>query len=258
MRSNRAAWHRGLRWASCPMARILLRDIPRQQVLLDVMEYPVEGGFRGFQNVLRGWHHIEVRSGATRLRGEVVIDSDGGTTILEPQGDRLVLVDDPERAQLASSGAMDRALIDAARSSPAVWRAWFDATGMVRLPRPSGPPPITGAASRARNFLAAHADDNAALAGAQAAFAALIAGDPGAIEALQSLWNAFANAGSAVRERPAFFAHLGRALAATLTVAPSLAPVAQAVSLKQLAEDLVDDGGPEAAEPAALLRAAIG
>jgi hypothetical protein len=51
------------------MARLLLQDIPKQTARLDVISYPVEGGFRGFQNVLSGWHFVEVRSGSERLVG---------------------------------------------------------------------------------------------------------------------------------------------------------------------------------------------
>jgi hypothetical protein len=239
------------------MARILLVDIPKEQARLDAMTYPVEGGFRGFQNVLRGWHLVGVHAGDERLSAEVVVAREGETLILTPQDGRLARIEDEQREQLASSGAMDRALINVLAPKADIPLAWFRATGLVSLPRPSGPPPIAGAASRARNFLAAHADDNAALGGAQACFAAVVAGDADALDHLRSLWSALGNAGSAVGDRPEFFARLADSLAATLTVAPSLRDLARATKLEQLAEDLVDDGGPDAAEPAAALRAAL-
>jgi hypothetical protein len=239
------------------MARLLLQDIPKEQVRLDVMSHPVEGGFRGFQNVLPGWHLVSVRSGDEHLVGEVVLATEGETAILTPEGGHLVRVSNPEKEQLASSGAMDRALINVLAPSAAIPLAWSLATGLVTLPRPEGPPPITGAASRARNFLDAFPDDNAALGAAQSCFAAVVAQAPDALTHLRALWNAFANSGSAVRDRPAFFCRLAESFAGALTVAPSLRELAAAVSLKQLAEDVADDGGDGGQEASGKLRAAL-
>jgi hypothetical protein len=240
------------------MARLLLQDIPKQNARLDVVGYPVEGGFRGFQNVLVGWHFVEVRSGDERLAGEVVIEREGEVATLTPENGKLVRISTPEKEEVAASGAMDRALINVLAPEAKIPLAWFQATGLVKLPRrASFPPPLTGPGKRASNFLATFADDNAALGGAQSYFAAVVAEEADALQHLKSLWNAFANSGSAVRDRPEFFCRLATSLAGTLTVAPALRDLAKAVSLQQLAEDVADDGGPDGQEASQTLRAAL-
>jgi hypothetical protein len=238
------------------MARILLQDIPKETARLDVVAYPVEGGFRGFQNVLTGWHYLEVRSGEERLAGEVLLERESEVAVLTPEDKKLVRVSNPEKEELAASGAMDRALINVLAPAK-IPLAWFQATGLVKLPRPTSPPPITGPAKRALNFLAAFPDDNSALGAAQSYFANVVSEEPDALQHLQALWNAFANSGSAVGDRPAFFCRLATSLAATLTVAPALKDLAKAVSLQQLAEDVSDDGGPEGKEACQALRDAL-
>jgi hypothetical protein len=238
------------------VARILLIDVPKKEVQFDVMTYPIEGGFRGFQNVLQGWHYLELNNGSTKLIGEFVVSNINEVLIFTPEENRLVSCQDANRAQLAASGAMDKSLIDVGKAS--IFFPWFQATNLVTLPRPPVEAKIQGATSRARNFVASYPDERSALRAAQAAFSAVVCQDEGSVEALQALWSAFANAGSAVEDNPTFFSSLASTLAATLVVAPSLKPMAKAVSLAQLAEDLLDDGGPDAEKPAKELLNALG
>lgn len=45
------------------LGAIILRDIPKEQVLIDLNSYPIQGGFRGFSMVPPGLHYVKIKSG---------------------------------------------------------------------------------------------------------------------------------------------------------------------------------------------------
>src|SRR6185295_19955105 len=85
---------------------------------LDLTGYPVGAGFRGFQNVLQGYHQVRAftREDGPPLVGELVIREMLDAVPLRADGDRLVIDERAgaqEAARLAREGGLDSALIDA-------------------------------------------------------------------------------------------------------------------------------------------------
>jgi hypothetical protein len=226
--------------------RILLIDIPKYQARLDAAIYPVEGGFRGFQEVLSGWHSIGVRTApetdAPELRIETLISAENPVVLIGRVDDRLEHVEDSARLAAARSGAMDRALI--ATSRLGIGPTWQTATGRITLPRRRGPAPLDGAGKRILNFKEALRTDEEALRFAQELFAAVVQQEAEALNHLQDFWSALGSAGSAIGDSKEFFAAIGEIISSQLKLAPSLRAVAQETRLNHFADDLADDGGP--------------
>lgn len=239
--------------------RILLLDIPKYQARLDLAVYPIEGGFRGFQEVLSGWHIIGVRTGpeadAPELRFETLISAENPVVLIGMSDDQLTLVDDPARLAAARSGAMDRALIASSRTGIAP--TWQAATGRITLPRRRGPAPLDGAGKRILNCKEALRTDDECHRFAQELFAAVVQQEPESLEHLQDFWSALGSAGTAIGDAKDFFATLGHIIASQLKLAPSLKALAQETRLKYFAEDLADDGGPEGKTASLNLQAAL-
>ncbi len=113
-------------------AWIILRDIPKEKVQIDTDNYQIEGGFRGFQQVIPGLHYVSV---------EVDEISKGFWTYLEPN-QVLVKVfnhasqqfedDEPENTthyqKLALGGAMSQVLIAYNHNS---WEIWEKLTNYI-------------------------------------------------------------------------------------------------------------------------------
>jgi hypothetical protein len=198
------------------MAYLLLRDIPKEQVQLDVLAFNVEGGFRGFQNLLAGYHRVAVKDGDKSWSAEVVVDD---VTILGFDNG-LRAAPDEEFAGLARSGAMAPKLIDPNAQHAAVLAAWSIATRRLRGPWREVTIPSLEGASRIRAFLTP--GEEAASAGLQASFAALVDGAPDALTRLQKIVEAHFNGGRAIGEHPAYFVEVANLLAAFRKLVPNL------------------------------------
>jgi hypothetical protein len=198
------------------MPILILRDIPKERVQIDVLMFDVEGGFRGFQSIPAGYHRVAVHSGGKSWAAEVVVED---VTILSFD-DGFSPAPDADMEALARSGAMNSKLIDPTLRHSAVLVAWMTATSRLRGPWRQVPIPSTEGASRIRAFL--DGGEDAARVGVQAAFAALVDGEDGALERLQKIIEAHFNGGRAISEHAAYFVGFAEVLAAFRTVAPSL------------------------------------
>jgi hypothetical protein len=95
---------------------VVLRDIPKQEVRLDLFRCPIEGGFRGFRSdmALVGWHYVAVKAEAHHA-GFWCYLRPGEAAVRVFEGDRGFVADEPESeqhyARLALSGAMDHVLM---------------------------------------------------------------------------------------------------------------------------------------------------
>ena len=95
---------------------IILRDIPKQLVQLDLLYFPIKGGFRGFYEVSPGPHYVSVEVNDEMHEGFWCWMKPGEATIKVYDYEGNIFKDDePENEahfkQLATSGAMNHVLI---------------------------------------------------------------------------------------------------------------------------------------------------
>src|SRR3990172_5603340 len=107
--------------------RIILRDVPKEIARIDGSYFPIEGGFRGFRNVLPGPHWAGVLSGE-RERGFWCVLDAGGVHVRRFDDDREAFAEPDEEGNaqivdLANSGAMDAVLIPYPPTAVAPWAA---------------------------------------------------------------------------------------------------------------------------------------
>jgi hypothetical protein len=239
------------------MAFIIVRDIPKQIVQLDLTAFRVGGGFRGFANALEGYHHLKVRDGERWVFGEVWLERAGAAAVLRYDDGRLV-ADAPEEAgrfaHLAASGAMSAALVDALAQpdAPARALAWREATSAIDRPLDEvGAGPSLEGPSRFVAFIEGHGGDaRAALREVQAAFVRAAARDDATAAArLFAVLAACFGAGERnVSAYSSFFDSFAPTVAAMLTLTPALRGAPQLATKEQLVEDLADAGLTAAAE----------
>jgi hypothetical protein len=244
------------------VATIVLRDIPKERIDLDALTFPVGGGFRGFQNLLPGYHVITVHDQARSFRHELVLAGPGEAEVLIFDGKALVRDDSEEGlrlAELAASGAMNRALVDALAAGPEVALAWHQATGALDRSAISLEPQPRGADSRFVGFWSQHGGDAAsALREVQAAFVRLFL--DGDFAPLRHLLQAHYHAGDqAIAQAPDYFARFAQSVAGMLAlrrdlVAPGSAAVAGA---EHLIEDLREQRRPALDQAADALAASL-
>jgi hypothetical protein len=143
---------------------IVLRDVPKEQALIDLSNHKIQGGFRGFRMVPPGVHYVAVKSGQRFVGFWCWLDpNEAVVRVFDAQ--KGFVEDAPESAeryaQMALSGAMDRALIPYAMQQ---FGPWF---GLIsHIGKESFPPQIhaqdakAGAGSRFDNaFLGTHGGD---------------------------------------------------------------------------------------------------
>lgn len=121
---------------------IVLRNIPKEEVRIDLFRQNIQGGFRGFYAdfPLMGWHYVSIKVDEFHVgfwcrlgMGEAIV------RVFDP--DRGWIEDDPETAQnyteLALSGAMNQAMLP---YPDQLYGPWF---GLVSyLPATQFPPPL--------------------------------------------------------------------------------------------------------------------
>lgn len=109
------------------MSYIILRDIPKQSVQLDLLVYPISGGFRGFREVPAGFHYGAILSQEKWQTFWCYLPSE--TVVVKRFDFELQeLVDDaPEQTahytQLASQRAMDQVLMAYPRQQYSDWQS---------------------------------------------------------------------------------------------------------------------------------------
>lgn len=117
---------------------IILRDIPKEAAQLDLLFYEIQGGFRGFAQVLPGPHFVSIK-----VDGEI---HEGFWCYLEPSRvvvkvfnyeNKLFQEDNPENelkySNLALSGAMNKALIPVMLRSPEMAMDWIKLVSYIKI-----------------------------------------------------------------------------------------------------------------------------
>jgi hypothetical protein len=232
------------------MANILLRDIPKVRAGLDLADYPIQGGFRGFQNVLQGYHLVRVWPAADGrpVTAEVVVPELRSVAVLIWEGDGLVVdssSDGQQLAELAASGAMNARLVNAL-APPARAVPWMTATSALDGPIDGVSLAVPqGVDNRFRALFARHGEG--LLMVVQAAFARAVRDDD--LAPLSALLAAYECAGE--RGVKAARDHLLRFAPAYVAMR---ALVPQVMALGNLLEDMADVGKDEG--DAALVEAA--
>ncbi|MEB3885548.1 hypothetical protein [Lyngbya sp. CCY1209] len=119
------------------MSYIILRDIPKQSVQLDLLVHQIQGGFRGFREVPPGFHY-----GAILDRGEWrnfwCYLSPETVLVKRFDADQQQLVDEtPEQtaqySQLAHQNALDMALVPYPANQ---WQGWHSITQYITTDSP--------------------------------------------------------------------------------------------------------------------------
>jgi len=96
---------------------LILRDIPKELVQLDLLYFPIQGGFRGFSDVPIGPHYVSVKTYNGEMhKGFWCWVKPGETVVKVYDYEKNIFKDDePENEahfkELAKSGAMNRVLI---------------------------------------------------------------------------------------------------------------------------------------------------
>ncbi len=133
---------------------IILRDIPKEWAQLDFLLYEIEGGFRGFALVPAGVHYVSVKRNGTMQKGFwCVVPEDGVVIRVFDDTTGEFQEDSPENVEnytgLATSGAMNKALLPVLSMHPLETETWADLTkhlSLVPFPpalheeRPMSPP----------------------------------------------------------------------------------------------------------------------
>lgn len=251
---------------------IVLRDIPKEAVRIDLARMPIQGGFRGFGQVPPGaWHYVSVKDGEHH-RGfwcwvganEAVVrvfEHGGGFQEAKPEAAA-------EYAQLALSGAMGPALRPYPLESFGGWH------GLVcHIPREGFPPALrpNEEGGESRFDLALQGSHGGAaesfLAEFQFAFASWLvsldtpAEDERAFARWRHLLLGCYNAGERrIVANPGLFASLAELLPRQFALLPADWFGADSFLLGQidyLIEDMADCGAPGLAERSAALDAYV-
>lgn len=216
------------------MAYIILRDIPKYKVGLDVFSFPIHGGFRGFQNVFGGYHEIRVYEDDDNFsRYEIIIPLTQSfyVEVLIWDGDRL-RVDRTENAknfeQLAVGGAMNQVLINPALDSNySKVIHWFLATSYIDRSLDDIALRVNSleTLSRFHTFWNDYqGNTHLALKELQSAFAKVVLRqDNSALERLKYLVQTHYHAGErGIEQNPDYFVQFARSLQAMFLLYPDL------------------------------------
>jgi len=119
---------------------IVLRDIPKQTVQIDLWSYEIQGGFRGFQAIPPGVHYIKIQSGDIHSDFWVALPANEVVIKVFNYQQRQFVDDTPESAatyrEMALGGAMGKTLI----AYPAEeWSDWWSLTQHIAI-APQLPP----------------------------------------------------------------------------------------------------------------------
>ena len=115
---------------------IILRDVPKRAVQLDLSIFEIQGGFRGFAEILPGLHYVSVEMDAEMLDGFWCYGEPSAVVVKVFDYDSWTFQDpDPkiikQFTQMARSGAMNRALIPVMQRDSDFANAWKDLVSHV-------------------------------------------------------------------------------------------------------------------------------
>ncbi len=106
------------------MSYIILRDMPKEEVRLDLNIYEVKGGFRGFADVPKGLHYISVKDG-DEYKSFWSFSTENQAIVKRLDYETGKFTDDIENeehySKLALSGAMNKALILYKSTQQQIW-----------------------------------------------------------------------------------------------------------------------------------------
>ncbi|HEU4322468.1 MAG TPA: hypothetical protein VFS21_04890 [Roseiflexaceae bacterium] len=235
---------------------IILRDIPKEEVRIDIARVQIQGGFRGFSTVPPGvWHYVSVKDGDVYAGFWCRLEP--GTAVVKVFDGRGFQDDTPENlqrySQLALGGSMGSALGRYPLEMTARWVAMVGKLPAAGFPPALHPREDGGGSRFALAFQGTHGgDERAFLAEFQWAFVSwyLSQAEGRADEEAHARWRhlllACYNAGEhQIRDSGTLFGDLADTLTAQMTLLPDswFAPdsflVAQA---GYMAEDMQDSG----------------
>jgi hypothetical protein len=97
------------------LSTLILRDIPKESVQIDLWHYPIQGGFRGFQMVPEGIHYISIVAGNRRPCFWLSLPPNEVSVKVFDSTQLQFVDDDAQSAEqyrdLALSGAMAKSLL---------------------------------------------------------------------------------------------------------------------------------------------------
>ncbi|MHA1212653.1 MAG: AAR2 pre-mRNA splicing protein, partial [Candidatus Heimdallarchaeota archaeon] len=116
---------------------ILLRDIPKKEAQLDLSIFAIQGGFRGFTDVEPGIHFVTVKDGEEMHEGFWCFVRPNGVVvkILDYETNKFMdcKPEDEQRYQMmATSGAMNHALISVKQKDFARAKFWKELTDYIQ------------------------------------------------------------------------------------------------------------------------------
>ena len=116
---------------------IILRDIPKQLVQLDLLYFPIRGGFRGFSEVIPGPHYVSVKINDGMHEGFWCWVKPGEAILKVYDYENDIFKDDePENElhfkKLATSGAMNHVLIPITLNNSKSVSLWKELTNHIR------------------------------------------------------------------------------------------------------------------------------
>jgi hypothetical protein len=103
---------------------IILRDLPKKMVQIDLWPFEIHGGFRGFQMVPSGLHYIAVLHDASYRGSWDFLQNEALVKVFDHHTSSLVGADDATQAafrQMADRGAMSQVLIQYPELAVAQW-----------------------------------------------------------------------------------------------------------------------------------------
>jgi hypothetical protein len=116
---------------------IILRDIPKEEIQLDITVYEIKGGFRGFSEVKPGIHYVSVKDDGQMVDGFwcKVRANDAVIKRYDYQSKSFENYDVKEHfdyKDMAISGAMDHVLIPVMSSNQNMAKLWYDLTTYLK------------------------------------------------------------------------------------------------------------------------------
>lgn len=116
---------------------IILRDIPKKLVQLDLLYFPIKGGFRGFAEVSPGPHYVSVEVSDAMHEGFWCWVNPGEAIIRVYDYEKNIFKNDELKNEshfkkLATSGAMDKVLIPATLNNYKLVSLWKKLTRNIR------------------------------------------------------------------------------------------------------------------------------
>lgn len=112
---------------------VVLRDIPKEEAILDLLQHQIQGGFRGFYSVVPaiGWHYVSVKDGEHHVGRWFNWGLQDAVVFRFEPGQGLVDVEPGEAQQyqeMALSGAMAGAMME---YPPQLYARWFGLTRFI-------------------------------------------------------------------------------------------------------------------------------